>query len=413
MTIFDHDEPGKVPIPSSQLRRVCTINLLLLALCAGCATTSAPESLWGPVITWGQAEQSAGPALSVADSVVTAAWVGADEAGVHHDARALVGNSPTEPVTLNLPPTHPYAGQLYPAHDGKLHLLWLDSNPAGELRLYAALLSPDLKVERGSTLISSRLTLRYTATPLGDGGLLLVWSGGLLAEPALYVQYIDVRGLPRPPVLLVRDADWPTLARSNNGTNHLYWLQATNGSLRYGQIVGESLAQVQRPNTNVVLERGDRLHSLQAALDRSHTYLFWNLTRRDGEAQSWMLAGPIDSGRWGQPQRLGVETGEETLETGFNSGQVLRAQPGTDWLHWVAPMPGQFDLLPLAAGLGDSLTVSYFQAGVIAGLQHIAPVNRLIGPPNLRTDRDRHLYLAWAEPTDVAVADLKLTTTRR
>jgi hypothetical protein len=44
--------------------------------------------------------------------------------------------------------------------------------------------------------------------------------------------------------------------------------------------------------------------------------------------------------------------------------------------------------------------------------QHITPVQALLRPPVLRTDRDRYLYLAWSEPGDSGVADLKFVSTR-
>jgi hypothetical protein len=55
----------------------------------------------------------------------------------------------------------------------------------------------------------------------------------------------------------------------------------------------------------------------------------------------------------------------------------------------------------------------YFQGGEVIGYQSIAPTTGLIGQPSLLTDRDRHLYLAWSEPTPNGYADLKLAMTRR
>src|SRR5690606_17154450 len=108
---------------------------------------------------------------------------------------------------------------------------WQDANSNGEQRLYAALLTPELTDERGPTAISDQLTLRYAAVAQPNGQILTVWSGGLPAEPTLYLQRIDERGLPRAPVLLAHDADWPALAQANDGRLYTFWRQSSNGRL--------------------------------------------------------------------------------------------------------------------------------------------------------------------------------------
>jgi hypothetical protein len=213
--------------------------------------------------------------------------------------------------------------------------------------------------------------------------------------------------------MLVRDADWPTLVRSNDGDQHLFWRKATDGRLYYGMVENETLTGTQQIDSAIDLQAGDRLHNLMAALDQSYLYLFWNLTRLTGESQSWMLSGALETLDWREPVRLGVEIGEGTIETGFNSGRVTSTSSGSTYLRQVTPLPGQFDTLPVAAHLDDSLAMVYFRGGQIVGLQRIAPVELLLGPPGLQTDRERHLYLTWSEPTEDGTAALKLTTTRR
>ncbi|MBZ0298384.1 MAG: hypothetical protein K8J31_01530, partial [Anaerolineae bacterium] len=145
------------------------------------------SSLWGSIATLAEAEQSQAPALWVQpDGVLTAAWIGSDSSGVHQDARVVSGPLLGNSRTLPLPPVHPLMQTLLPGPGDLLHLLWLDADENGEQRLYAALLSADLQIERGPTLISDRETLRYTANVVGDGSLMIIWSGGPLAEPALY-----------------------------------------------------------------------------------------------------------------------------------------------------------------------------------------------------------------------------------
>src|SRR5690606_41802126 len=67
---------------------------------------------------------------------------------------------------------------------------------------------------------------------------------------------------------------------------------------------------------------------------------------------------------------------------------------------------------PLACSVGSALVIVHCRQGVLAVYQRIAPVRALIWPPALLTDRDRYLYLTWAEPTDSARAALNITTSR-
>jgi hypothetical protein len=235
----------------------------------------------------------------------------------------------------------------------------------------------------------------------------------LLAESRIYLQRIDVRGLPQPAVLLQDNADWPALAMDNKGVIHLFWLQSTDAVLHYGQVVDQRLNNVMVITPGMQLGFGDRLHDVYAALDQTHVYLVWNNTPVDGDAQSWLLSGTRDGTSWQAPRRLGVEVFEGDFQTGLNSGQVQSARSGSRWLSWAAPALGQFDVLPVAARSNNVLSITYLQAGSIVGFQTIATTTPLIGPPQLRIDRERHLYLSWADPLDTGMAALKLTTTRR
>ncbi len=394
--------------------------LFFAALLAGCAplstTANAPLSYWGRVITIAQAEQTSAPALSVADDRIAAAWIGADERGIHQDARLLSANALSDPVVLPLPPAHPFEQQMHPAADDQHHLLWLDALETSENRLYAALLSPELRVTRGPTPVSDRETRRYSALPGGDGELLIVWSGGLLAEPALYLQTVDRAGRPRPPVALVTDADWPALIRASDGSLHLFWLRLSDGQLHHATLHNEQLLNTQALAHHAALEAGDRLHSLNAALDNSHFYLFWNVTRAAGGQESWMTTRAFGGSMWSVPVRLGITrivNAEETgyYQTNFNSGTTLATYSGEGWLSWVAPLRGQFDNLPVAAQFGDEIAVVYFHGGQAQGYQTIAPA-QLIGTPTLHVDQARYLYLAWAQPQPAGAADLQVASLR-
>jgi hypothetical protein len=388
---------------------------LLIAALVGCASTPAQQqSLWGRIHTLTETEQSHAPAIWVQpEGALTAAWIGADDIGVHQDTRKMLGAQMGDTITLPLPPVHPHAQMLLPAGDDRLHLLWQDTNNNGEQRLYAALLTPELSVERGPTVISDRLTLRYTAVPQANGQIVTVWSGGLPAEPVLYLQRIDERGLPHAPVLLAHDADWPALAQANNGTLFLFWRQPSYSHVYGGQLQGNTLINLEDVRLAISHEPGSLLHQFYAALDSTYLYLFLNMTLAAGENQAWVTTRPLNTAEWSVPNLIGVgDAQEDALQTGFNTGTVSSAVVGEDQLAWAAPMPGQFDVLPVAGRIGDDLAVVYFQAGAIAGYQRIVPVRALIGPPLLLPDRDRYLYLAWAEPLESGRAALKLTSSR-
>ena len=393
-------------------RALLVVGFLLVT---GCVPKQQPDSTWGPVFALAQAEQSHGPALWANTSHVTAAWVGADQTGVHQDVRMLAGNLLSETSALPLPPVHPYAQSLYPAAADSLHLLWLDAD-SGDTRLFAALVSPALTLESGPNTISGGETLNYAAVPAGDGSLWAVWTGGPPGEPALYARRIDSIGRPAADIMtLAHDADWPALAWTTAGTRHLIWRCASSGELYHSILRDDGLSHITPTGIAVSAEPGDRLHSLYAAVDRTHIYALWNITRASGAEQVWFTTSAIDGGRWQAPQRLGVESEqtETAVETGFNTGPARAAHAGDDWLRWAAPLSGQHDVLPIVAQSGTGLTVIYMRAGQIIGYQITVPQVKIIGPAHLASDANRHLYIAWAEPEDNGPATLRLTTTRR
>lgn len=393
-------------------------SLVVLSACASSPLTpTAPTSLWGAIITLGQTEQTAAPALWTNGASQWAAWVGADQVGVHQVMSLIGAGSPGQSVVLPLPPIHPYAQQVFPAADGNLHLLWLDAAPEGETRVFGALVNPALGLERGPTLFSRQSARRFIAFPAEDGGLTLISSGGLTSEPALFLRAIDSAGRPDfdEPVPLVSDADWPASTSRADRQVDIYWIEETSGRVLRAALVDQALQIPAFITTTIALNPGDRLDQFQAALDNTHTYLFWNLTRADGQHETWFAAGQIDSSDWRPPVRLGLDTTLNTpFETGFNSGPARAAQSGSQPLTWVKIMDGQFDVLPVAALLDENhLALVYFQNGNLVGYQDIAAVPSLLAPPSLLSDRDRHLYLAWSEPTPNGYADLNFTLTRR
>lgn len=385
--------------------------LMLLAGCAGTAATAAtPVSAWGEIITFGQAEQGDAPALWASDAGVTAVWIGADDRGVHHDSRMVTAGGLSDTVVLPLPPVRPDAQQLFPAADDHLHLLWLDANADGETRLYAALLSPQLAVIRGPTVVSDRRTLRFAAVPNADGSLWVVFGGGLMAEPGLAAAYIDAQGRPRQQVTTVAaNADWPSFAQSADGAV-LFWRRPADGQVFRAPFHDGGVGSA-TPTTAIPLAAGDRLESLTAAADRTHGYIFWNITRANGQAETDWASGAWNTDDW-HASRLGMNSNSSPFITGFNTGTASAANAGDQWVRWASPLAGAYDTLPVAAQVGTALGVIYFRAGKIAGYQAITENTSMIGLPAISTDRDLFLYLAWAQPTDSGSANLNLTTMR-
>jgi hypothetical protein len=401
------------------LRHNTVVSLLAILLLVACTETtlSPPHSTWGEIFTIGQAQQTAAPAVWPFDDRVLLAWIGADAISVFQTLRTYSRAGLSDPVALALPRAHPYAQQLLPAEAGYAHLLWLDADVNSELRLWAALIDPLMAVERGPTEISEEAAWNYAALPNGDGSLWAISGGGLLAEPCLSARYVDVAGRPRMENVyqVAFDADWPALVRDQHGQMYLFWIGNVDGQVYYSPFADGIADHPVAVTHSVFLSRGDRLDDFTAGLDHTHLYLFWNITRAEGSRETWFTAGARDSHQWNAPSRLGLDvSATERFETGFNSGAGQVARAGQQWLSWVRPLHGPFGVLGLAAVLeSKQLVMVYLREGAVVGYQPVAPVTTLLGAPNIVTDRDRHLYLTWADAAGNEAADLKLTMTRR
>lgn len=125
-----------------------------------------------------------------------------------------------------------------------------------------------------------------------------------------------------------------------------------------------------------------------------------------------MSYSPVATENWSTPSRLGIgEIGEAPYETTFNGGHALRVSGGDTWLRWASPLTDQ--TLALAAEIGDALAMVYFADGQIVAVQPVVNLTHsLIGQPAIYADRDRHLTLAWSEPTESGLAELNFTSTR-
>jgi hypothetical protein len=390
---------------------------LLLAACTVFGASPTPvTSSWGTVIHLGQTEQPDAPALWTTQNRLTAVWIGADDTGIHQDIRTIDSAGISERVVLPLPPRNPRDQRIFPAAGDNLTVLWLDGNETGAIRLYAAVITPERQVERGPTAASEEATWRYAAAPNGDGSLWVVSSGGLVYAPGLYARYIDSEGRPRLELnsQIVSDGDWPALVKTNDGTTYLFWIQPSDGQVFRAVFADGQLTDILPVTTAALLNPGDQLRHFSAALDQTHFYLFWNIVRSNGEAETWFTSEQSNKAGWQQPVRLGITPYTQSFETAFNSGTARAADMGEDWVSWGMPLSGQFDVLPVAAFLNSGqLGIVYLKGGAVVGVQDITPVSRLLSLPVLTTDRDRFLYLAWSEPNNSGQADLKLTTSRR
>lgn len=405
------------------MRRLIWALLALSTACAAPSPTPLPppplsSSLWGKMVTLGQSEQTSAPAFAVRGESITFAWIGADETGVHQDARMTVGSGLSARVVLPLPPVYPFQQKLAPAGENGTHFLWLDAESAASdagLRLFSAYVNRDLQVERGPIRVSNRATLRYDFVVNADYGLWVVWSGGLAHEPTLIAQLLDPLSRPRPPQQIAAAADFPALARTAQGIVHVFWISTLDRAV-YQAILGDgTLSDTQKLFSAPALNRGDRLLTMQAALDLRYAYLFWTIERADATIELWWASAALNTNAWTAPARLGVEIDtQSTFSTGYNSGTAYTARTGTRWLAWAAPTRQQQQSLPVAAQVDDGLAIIYLQNGQIAGFQRIVDLpSKLAAPPLLHSDRALHLYLSWSSPTPHAAADLNFTTTRR
>lgn len=379
------------------MRRLFWLCLLLAACTAAPASPPAVDDPVSGAITLVQAQQADAPALAASAGGIVAVWVGSDDRGVHQDARRLTGSQLSDVVTLPLPPTHPYDQRLIAGTGGRLHLLWLDADPAGQTNLYAALITPDLQVERGPVSISEGYALRYSAVADGDGGAWVAWSGGAIGETNVYLRHVDSEGRPLQTTTVAETAGDPALLREGTGAVWLFWL--ADGQLMLRRVdpsTGEPLSSGTDPvadqpralTSAISLAPGDRLIATGAALDTASAYYYWNVTRANGTAETWIAAGSLSARVWGQPQRLRVAAGSPVLS-------------------WFAPLAGQQETLSAIAQGADGLDWLSLRDGVVKDSKALLPGVKLIGPPALITDETGALYLSWSAPGET-IADLQI-----
>lgn len=350
------------------------------------------------MLTIAHAPQTAPPALHYAPSGLTMFWIGSDAAGVHHDGRQLRDGALGAPVTLPLPPVHPRAQTVFPAGPYGSHLLWLDADATGEIRLFNALITPELNVERGPVDLSRAPALNYAALPEADGALWVAFSGGSIAEPTLYLTRIDPAGRPQPARAVSANSRHPALARDSAGGVHLFWLG--DGGLMRAQIVDGHVTEPIRASASVYIGPGDRLHSLRAGAGDEYIVVFWNLTRAHGEPETWFASGRPEERHWRAPDRLRIdEDGAPSADEGLS-------------LASVSPLAGWHDRLPAAAQTDAGIGIVWFHNGLPDEFRLAAPGAITLAAPSFVETRDGQVAIGWAQPAldDVAALNVLLMT---
>jgi hypothetical protein len=403
----------------------CALAIFMIYLLTGCNsnadsnTVSSAVSVWGKVLTLEESEQGDAPALWANSDAVFAAWIDSEDDAAFQYMRVVDSNGVSAVTRLTLPPVFPFEQTLYPAAERHIHLLWLDApydDIAAGVRLWSAVITPDLLVELGRVEVSNQRAYHYTAIPSANQSLWVAWSGGLASEPTIYTQFMDGAGRPRLPVEAATNADFPVLLQSNGGDLHLFWLSGDLTAVFHAtlDVDGTAIGSADIA-PSVQLNPGDRLIRFIDGVDSTHGYLFWNIIRASGDVETWYTTGSLDMEDWTEPSRLGITVSAAIpFETGFNGGGGQTAAIGKNWIRWSAPMTAQLDILPVAVEMDGTLGILYFRGGRVVGYQHVVTLESpLLGRPSLTTDRDRHLYLAWSEQTPQGYARLNLTMTKR
>jgi hypothetical protein len=403
---------------------VPTITLYLLGIfLTACLPTSTlsitptpiPSTAWGDIYTIGQAPYAPAPNIIVDKDDVVMSWVGEDDERVLQAFKTWQDGQLSEIAIPVLKSLAPFEQGMYRANQDGWHLLWLDMDSTTEkIQLFSAYLDSTLTTIIAPDSISGQQVTRYTAINDIQGALWVVWSGGLIAEPSLNVLRVDGLGRPMFPEKLTLDGDYPTFAKTLDNQTYLFWISRVNQRVMRAEFIDGTIHNIRAISQLPERATSDRLAEFSVMFDRTHQYLFWNITREDGRAETYTSASPIHSEEISIPQAMMISIdNSNTIQTGFNSGIVSTAvSAGNTLLSWARPLNESVDVLPIAVQNGDSIGVVYMQGGAIIGYQSLTETGRLLGSPQITTDRERHLYVTWSQTTPYGVADLNFTTTR-
>lgn len=393
------------------MRGLARVSFYVVGLCLGlmlvaCQPEQSP-AIWSPVTTMGTSAHFEPPAV-VADGAQTLfAWSGADAEA----ARLYAATFRKAATILALPTTQAFHHSAYPALQENAHILWMDTLLDEGPRLRAGTFSPDLVAVTGPITLSREDTFSYAATTLANSAIQVVWTEGFVSEPVLYTNTIDGQGRPAFSEKVAENVSHPALVTDAGGNVWLYWLW--QGEMLQGRLVGAVIENPTVIAADVPLARGDYVDAFYTAMDETHVYVIWQISRGDGTWETWWASGDKASQIWSQPQRLAYTTDtESTFQTGFNSGVVAVASDSdpTRSLTFVSlarPLPGQHRSVPLATAGHGRIGIVYLQGGHVVGSQSLAAGNPLRAP-SIAIDRALYLTLAWADERN----DLKMLTTR-
>lgn len=377
-------------------------------------TPTPRSSAWGDVELVAQAEQTHAPDILSWFGGKLLVWTGADNNEARHYMQGR-----TQTSILALKAFYPFEQQLYPADTNDVRMLWLDSTErdSRELRLLAGVVSQDAVAEFGPNPVSQIRTRHYDGLVQNDNRLLAIWSGGTGVINNLYINHIDVRGRPTSATLVRQSADYPVIVQSSLGIE-VFWLQ-DNGrdAYRSRYLPNIEPPSLQEPQglTRLGREYNDlAIENFYVGMDSTHMYLFWQMWAVDGTRQVLFSSGSIADNDFSDPAPLAITPDEtRTVQTTYNSGTVYAAQNDGMTAEYAIPLKGQHSVLPIAISMDNRLGIAYFADGQLLGYQDVVQTEALIGEPSIEADRDRHLYLAWSEPTEFGYADLLTVTTRR
>lgn len=392
---------------------------LWLVILAACTPTTAPDSLtqnstWGDIIHLADTPQLHAPTVNAQPRRTVAAWIGADDSGVHHDTRALTDGRITPPIVLPLPPRAPRDSRLWASVGSNLHLLWMDNAPDGTPNLYTAIVNESLGISRGPLSVSNGAARCFDAFRERNGGLWVIWQTGNPIAPNLISANIDPTGL----VLrqqTIADAVGCPHAIETDTERYLLWTDSDHAL--YGAIFfnGRLRGDVVRLADAPPLDSPVRVDDVRIGADASHMVAFWNVTDADGTRATWVASGQFGT-LWDAPQILQFSTDETvTVQTGYNGGAAIGAQlddNGGAGL-WASPMRGRNSTILAATWHNGTLGLMVWESGELVGwLPAVDDVPPLLGMPELVTDSERHLTLTWSATTPFDTAALYLTTTR-
>lgn len=362
-----------------------------------------PAYPWGEPMLVGRAPQVQAPGFALVGGQPVFSWIGADERGVHHDARLAMGDA----VTLPLPPRQPREQRLIAALDGHVHLLWLDADEDGVTQLYSALLAtPALEVERGPTQISDGRVFNYAVAEDASGGVYVAYSGGHVGEPSLVLTGIDTQGRPLPVLDRVRTAEMPTFLWQG-GQLRIFWIDRERAMIMVGSADGGRIGDVSPLVPTPFLQPTARLIDLRAGADTSTLYLFWNVESGDGGLLTLYTSAQTDGGAWTSWSSLGTRSrANAEIEMAFNIGALQSFRASDVPLSLAVPLAHDSTVLPVAGERGGNLTILYMVHGEVYGEQTLRENVMLLAPPHLATDSDRNLYVTWSQIGADGSADL-------